>query len=234
MVTAEEMLGRLVDANNDRIHAAEQGLPPLRPTSDLGWDAEVVVNWRRIRDEWDGFVAAGGRLPLIDEVIDEHQGNEGPWRAGLMVAKGRPCGVAHRFPVTMEVLGHIPGLRSALWSQLDPGTELPEHRGPNAGVLRYHLGVRCGADAGLRIGDEVVAYADGCSVLFDDTVAHAAWNRGFEPRVTLFCEIERPLPRSLRSRNRAVQVVLSLDPRYRLAPRRAATMDMQLNSGLVG
>lgn len=233
-MTAERLLGRLVVANNDRIHEAEHGLPPLRPTSDLAWDAEVVAAWKRIREEWDGFVSAGGRLPLIDEVIGEHQGNEGPWRAGLMLAKGRRCGVARRFPVTMEVLRRIPGLRSALWSQLDSGTELPEHCGPNAGVLRYHLGVRCGTGAGIRIGDEVVAYTDGRSVLFDDTVAHAAWNRGSEPRVTLFCEIERPLPRSLRRRNLAVQAVLSLDPRYRLAPRRAATLDMQLNSGLAG
>ena len=38
-----------------------------------------------------------------------------------------------------------------LWSVLDPGSELPEHVGPNAGVLRYHLGVRCGQDAALAV-----------------------------------------------------------------------------------
>lgn len=232
MVTAEDVLGRLVVANNERIRAAERGVPPLRPTAGLAWDAKVVGAWPAIRSEWDAFVASGGRLPLIDEVIDEHQGNEGPWHAGLLVAKGRPCGVAKRFPVTIGVLERLPGLRSALWSVLDSGTELPEHTGPNAGVLRYHLGVRCGDDAGLRVLDEVVPYADGRSVLFDDTVAHAAWNRGSEPRVTLFCEIERPLAPVLRWRNRAVQVVLSLDPRYRLAPRRAAELDQRLNAGL--
>lgn len=233
MASAEDVLGRLVVANNARIRAFERDLPAIRSTDGCTWDAALVGMWPRLRDEWDAFVAAGGRLPLLDEVIDEHQGNEGPWRAGLLIARGRPCGVAPRFPVTMAALRRIPGLRSALWSELDAGTELPEHCGPNAGVLRYHLGVRCGDGSALQVGEDLVPYADGCSVMFDDTVTHAAWNRGSLPRVTLFCEIERPLPSSLRWRNRLVQAVVSLDPRYRLAPRRAAELDRRLNGAVV-
>lgn len=231
MPSAEALLGRLVVANNERIHEAEAGLPAVRRADGLAWDAELRATWPAIRDEWDRFVAAGGRLPLIDEVIDEHQGNEGPWRAGLLVSKGRPCGVAPRFPVTIKALRRIPGLRSALWSVLDAGTELPEHDGPNAGVLRYHLGVDCGDGSALQVAGEVVPYEEGRSIMFDDTVRHAAWNRGDRSRVTLFCEIERPLPPVLRWRNRFVQSVISLDSRYRLAPGRAVELDNQLNAG---
>lgn len=225
----EELLGRLVVANNRRIDQHDRGLPAVRSTDRLPWNAELLRRWPLVRAEWDAFVAAGGRLPLIDDVIDEHQGNEGPWRAGLLVSRGRPCGIAPRFPVTVDALRGVPGLRSALWSELDSGTELPEHSGPNAGVLRYHLGVRCGQGAGLKVGSVTVPYVDGESVLFDDTVAHSAWNRGTSPRVTLFCEVERPLPTALRLRNRAVQSLISMDPRYRRAPRRAAELDRCLN-----
>ena len=88
-------------------------------------------------------------------------------------------------------------------------------------MLRYHLGVRCGDEAALRIGDLVVPYRDGEAVLFDDTVPHSAWNRGPLRRVTLFGEVERPLPATARWANRAVQSLIALDPRYRDAPARA-------------
>lgn len=229
MVSAEEVLGRLVVGNNARIHAAEAGLPAVRPTDGLAWDVRLRSRWTAIRDEWAAFVASGHRLPLIDEVIDEHQGNEGPWRAGLLISKGRSCGIGPRFPMTVSALRRVPGMRSALWSVLEAGTELPEHNGPNAGVLRYHLGVDCGTGSALRVADTVVPYVDGESVLFDDTVPHAAWNHGSAPRVTLFCEIDRPLGPMASWRNRAVQAVISLDARYRLAPRRAEALDRRLN-----
>lgn len=234
MSIAEQVLGRLVVSNNLAIRLFEGAMPPVRLTDGLPWDGELLASWEAIREEWDRFVASGGRLPLIDEVIGEHQGNDGPWRAGLLLAKGRPCGISKRFPVTVAALRRIPGLRSALWSVLDAGTELPEHNGPNAGVLRYHLGVDCGRSSALRVGELVVPYSDGRSVLFDDTVLHAAWNHGELSRVTLFCEIERPLPTMLKWRNRAVQSVISLDGRYRLAPRRAAALEQRLNKGIDG
>lgn len=182
----------------------------------------MVVEYPVIRAEWDHFVAGGGRLPRIEELLLESQGNDGDWRAGLLMSRGRPCGpLTPSFPRTVAALGRVPGLRSALWSVLEPGTELPEHTGPNAGMLRYHLGVRCGERAAVRIGDVVVPYRDGEGVLFDDTEPHAAWNRGTTSRVTLFCEIERPLPPWPRWSNRSVQALISLDPRYRKAPERA-------------
>lgn len=222
MSRTDQVLGRLVTANNTRIAALDRHLDNPRPLNGLDWHRSMVQAWPTIRREWDDFVATGGRLPLIEDLIDEHQGNEGPWRAGLLVSRGRPCRpLESRFPATMAALGSIPRLRSALWSELDAGTELPEHTGPNAGMLRYHLGVRCGTAAGLRVGGTVVPYRDGEGVLFDDTAPHAAWNRGDEPRVTLFCEVERPLPTWPTVANRGVQWVISMDPRYRRAPRRS-------------
>jgi len=230
----EQVLGRLVTANNRRIHSIDAGRPNPRPLEGLEWHDRLVAAYPAIRGEWDRFESSGGRLPLIEDLIAEHQGNEGPWRAGLLVSKGRPVGLAPQFPATVEALLRVPGLRSALWSHMEPGTELPEHVGPNAGMLRYHLGVRCPGGAALQVGEVVVPYREGQGVLFDDTAPHAAWNRGAERRVTLFCEIARPLPLVAAWMNRAVQAVISLDSRYRGAPRRAEEWQVALNGVAAG
>lgn len=222
MSRAEQVLGRLVVSNNKRIRRVDGGRPNPRQLQGVVWHSRMVAAWPEIRAEWDRFEGEGRELPLIEQLIDEHQGNDGEWRAGLLVSRGRGCEpMAGRFPATMRALSGVPGLRSALFSVLCPAAELPEHVGPNAGMLRYHLGVRCGDDAALRIGATVVPYRDGEGVLFDDTEPHAAWNRSAAPRVTLFCELERPLPTVPALANRAVQALISMDPRYRGAPRRA-------------
>lgn len=231
----DPFVGRLVESNNQRIHAASpRGDNPL-DLDGIGWVADVERCHPAIRDEWTAFVDGGGRLPLIEDLISESQGNEGPWRSGLLFHEGRPVApLALEFPATLEALSQIPGLRSALFSLLEPGTELPEHRGPNAGVLRYHLGVSCPPGASLRVGNRVVRYRDGESVLFDDTELHSAWNRGDAQRVTLFCQVDRPLSGRAALANAAVQKVLGLDHRYRAAPARAAAWHHALNRPTAG
>jgi beta-hydroxylase len=71
------------------------------------------------------------------------------------------------------------------------------------------------------VGEVLTPYHDGVGILFDDTEDHEAWNRGPAPRVTLFCELVRPVHGPARLANAGVQRLLALDPRYRRAPRRA-------------
>lgn len=231
---AEQVLGTVLTWNNDQIrhHAVDRLASNPRSLADCPWNARMEAAHPVIRGEWDRFVEAGGTLPHLEDLIAEHQGNEGAWRAGLLVSKGRPATrLAERFPLTVAALAQIPGLWSALWSVFEPGTELPEHTGPNAGMLRYHLGVDCGADSALALGGTVIAYRDGSGVLFDDTAPHSAWNRGPTSRVTLFCEVIRPADWPARWANRMVQRMLSLDHRFQQAPRRADEWDWALNGG---
>ncbi len=230
MGVAVEVLGRALAANNRRVRRADPVTANPRPLDDVAWHGRLAARFPEVRAEWDRFTGAGGRLPRLDDVLTEDQGTVGVWRAGLLVSDGRPrAPLADAFPVTLAALGEVEGLRSALWSVLGPGSELPEHQGPNAGVLRYHLGVRCGEDAALSVGHVVVPYRDGEGVLFDDTVPHAAWNRGPTDRVTLFLEVYRPLPQPAALLNLGLQKVLGLDHRYRSAPARAAAWDAALN-----
>ncbi|MFZ4667764.1 MAG: aspartyl/asparaginyl beta-hydroxylase domain-containing protein [Microthrixaceae bacterium] len=201
-----------------------------RPVDDLLWNQRLVERAPELRAEWFRFRTAGGRLPRIEDVLGEHQGNTEVWGAGLLWSRGRPAGpLLDRFPLTVDALRQVPGLRSALWSVLAPGTELPEHTGPDAGVLRYHLGIDCPPHCALRVGDVEVPYRDGVGILFDDTAPHAAWNRSSVERVTLFCEIERPVGWPASAVNRLTHALLALDPRYGVAPDRATAWDRSLN-----
>lgn len=216
MGAAERLLGAVIARNNSRVRSAEGTLPNPRDLATAPWHAELVGRAGAIRSEWDTFIGGGGQLPLIDEVLGEHQGNEGPWRAGVLISDGRPSALAREaFPTTLAALSVVPGLKAALWSVLDPGTELVEHRGPNAGVLRYHLGIDCPDGAALVVDGTVVPYVDDAGTLFDDTVPHAAWNRSDRRRITLFCEVERPLPGRAAILNRLVQRLIAADPRRR-------------------
>ncbi len=224
MSVAERVLGAALSNNNDRVrrHAVDRFAPNPRDLTTCVWNDLLESAYPVIRAERDAFVADGALLPPIEDLILEDQGNDGVWRAGLLVSSGRPATeLARQFPQTIDALRAVPGLWSGLFSVLEPGASLPEHAGPNAGVLRYHLGIDCGADAARQVGDITVPYCDGVGILFDDTEAHAAWNRGSTARVTLFLEIIRPVNGPSRWANALVQRLLGFDPRYRRAAGRA-------------
>ncbi|MFZ4519704.1 MAG: aspartyl/asparaginyl beta-hydroxylase domain-containing protein [Microthrixaceae bacterium] len=226
----ERLLGAIVRANNGMIRSVGAADPNPRPLAGLRWHDELRAATPGIRREWLAFRDAGGRLPRIEDLLGEHQGNSEVWAAGLLVSRGRPVEpIARHFPVTTAALGRVPGLRSALWSVLAPGAELPAHRGPNAGVLRYHLGVVCRPGAVLEVEGRPTPYVEGEGILFDDTAEHAARNEAPSERVTLFCEILRPLPAGAGLTNSVVQRLLGLAPRYRGAARRAEAWDRSLN-----
>ncbi len=211
-------------------HAADVGAPNPRLLDGVAWHERLVAGFDEVRAEWDAFSGAGGRLPLLDDLIHEEQGSTEPWRAGLLVADGRPVPrLADRFPRTTALALSVPGVRSALWSVLTPGAELPEHVGSNAGVLRYHLGVVCPHGAGLRVGDRAVPYREREGILFDDTAPHSAWNRSAHDRVTLFLELRRPLRGTRDLRNRWTQALIGRDRRYQGAAARATEWDLALN-----
>lgn len=187
-------LDRLVSANNRMVQGRDPVVENPRPLDGCGWHHELVRRHPEIAGEWQRFAERGGRLPRIEDVLGEGQGNVGAWRVGVLWSGGAALPYARRrFPATVAAVETIPGLRAALWSVIDAGTVLTEHRGPNAGVLRYHLGVDCPTGSTLRVGDVEIPYTDAHGILFDDTARHAAWNRSAAPRVTLFCEVDRPL-----------------------------------------
>ncbi|HEX8420856.1 MAG TPA: aspartyl/asparaginyl beta-hydroxylase domain-containing protein, partial [Sphingomonas sp.] len=100
-----------------------------------------------------------------------------------------------RCPHTREVVERIPGLNSAFFSILAPGTHIPEHRGVTKGLLTCHLGLIVPREGNLRmrVDDRVVRWSEGETLVFDDTYPHEVWNDTDETRVVLLVQFERPL-----------------------------------------
>jgi aspartyl/asparaginyl beta-hydroxylase (cupin superfamily) len=95
-------------------------------------------------------------------------------------------------PRLATLLGAVPGLTTAGFSVLAPGTVIKPHRGFTSSVLRCHLGVSVPGYCGLRVGEEIRLWEQGRCLVFDDTVEHEAWNLGDAPRVVLLLDFVRP------------------------------------------
>jgi beta-hydroxylase len=120
------------------------------------------------------------------------------WKTFLICAYGLKSEQAIRAcPQTWRILQSIPGLKTAMFSILEPGKHLPPHRGPYNGVLRLHLGlVVPGAAPGtvaLRVADTICEWVEGRALIFDDAYEHEAWNRSESLRVVLFVDFVKPL-----------------------------------------
>jgi beta-hydroxylase len=94
-------------------------------------------------------------------------------------------------PETVRVVETIPGLTTAGFSRLEPGTHIKPHVGYASNVLRCHLGLVIPPDCALRVGTEVRAWQEGKCMVFDDTTEHEAWNRSEQVRIVLLLDFTR-------------------------------------------
>lgn len=183
------------------------------PTDQIEWVSHLESNWRVIRDELDCLRAAFDLPAMIDVIPGEQGMADARWKAFMFRYFGHSiapnCSIC---PRTAALLENIPGLLSAEFSVLEPGTRLAAHHGIYAGVLRYHLGLIVPERAdlcGLRVDNETRQWREGASLLFDDTRQHEAWNLANQDRVVLIVDVKRQLPAPLRWLNEAVLLVLS-------------------------
>jgi aspartyl/asparaginyl beta-hydroxylase (cupin superfamily) len=95
------------------------------------------------------------------------------------------------FPRTLEVLNRLPGLVTAGFSRLVPGTRIHPHKGIDHTVLRCHLGLVAPPGYMLHVNGMQRQWEDGCVWLFDDTYAHEVWSEGDEPRVVLIMDFNK-------------------------------------------
>jgi beta-hydroxylase len=102
-----------------------------------------------------------------------------------------------------------------MFSILSPGKHIPPHGGPYKGVLRYHLGLIVPGVPGscrIRVGNDVRPWAEGKSLVFDDTFEHEAWNDSDGTRVVLFVDFKRPLEGVARVFNNVVLKLIGFSP----------------------
>jgi ornithine lipid ester-linked acyl 2-hydroxylase len=168
-------------------------------TDSFAWATELESEWRTIRRELDFVLLRKDELPNVQDITVDAASitSDDRWKIFLFTAYGvhstRNCALC---PQTWRIVQRIPGLRTAMFSILEPGKRIPSHRGPYNGVLRLHLGLVVPEprdQVAIRVGSELRHWEEGRALIFDDAYEHEAWNDTGRERVVLFIDFAKPL-----------------------------------------
>ena len=171
---------------------------PVLDVRDFAWTQALRADWEAIRDEARAVALVGHAAPSLATISPDHRAiaEVDKWRSYFLWGYGYPIDDnLSRCPRTKAAIEAIPGLNSAFFSILAPGTHIPDHRGVTKGLITCHLGliVPRDGDVRMRVGDRIVRWAEGETLVFDDTYRHEVWNDTDGTRVVLLIQVERPL-----------------------------------------
>jgi aspartyl/asparaginyl beta-hydroxylase (cupin superfamily) len=188
---------------------------PLSDFTDIP-STNFESNWREIAAEYRNLLTQGTAPEFKAIDPSQHGVANGMWRVLFLRATGVDCPNAKHCPLTMSIINSCPGVSTAFFSTLEPGTVLEPHEGPQQGVLRYHLGLEVPEPelCSLTVGGETRHWKEGESLLWNDTVTHSAENRGTKNRVILFLDVERPLPWIFKCVLRLSHALVRMNPSY--------------------
>ncbi len=148
--------------------------------------APLESHWRVIEREL-ASVQAKSFMPWPERFL-----YEGHWDVFGLYAFGEKLpGNCALCPETTRVVEAVPGMTTAGFSFLAPGTVIRPHTGYSGEVLRCHLGLVVPDGCALRVGAETRSWEAGKCLIFDDTVEHEAWNRGTQGRAVLLIDFKR-------------------------------------------
>ncbi|OYW22210.1 MAG: aspartyl beta-hydroxylase [Sphingomonas sp. 32-62-10] len=201
-------IGKKLRGTFDRLIGASSLVPndPVLDPALFPWTQTLRDNWEAIRDEAVAVALRGNAAPSLVTISPDHKGiaEVDSWRSFFLHGYGFaiPENIA-RCPNTAKAIAGIPGLNSAFFSILAPGTHIPDHRGVTKALITCHLGLIVpkdgpqteGQDQGvrMRVDDQIVRWGEGEMLVFDDTYRHEVWNDSDATRVVLLIHVERPL-----------------------------------------
>ncbi len=171
---------------------------PVLDVRDFAWTQHLREHWQDIRDEAVSVALQGEASPSLATISPDHRAiaEVDKWRSFFLWGYGYPIDDnLDRCPKTRDLVATIPGLNSAFFSILAPGTHIPEHRGVTKGLITCHLGliVPRDGDVRMRVHNRTVRWSEGETLVFDDTYNHEVWNDTCGTRVVLLIQFERPL-----------------------------------------
>jgi Aspartyl/asparaginyl beta-hydroxylase and related dioxygenases len=182
------------------------------------WHKKVEAQFPAILNELQIALTDYQLIPELKNLSEEQQrivkGNK--WKSFFFYVYGRKLEKnCQQYPCTTAAVESIPGMVTAFFSILEPGTVLEPHRGTYAGVLRYHLALIVPENQSgcfLQIHNEIRHWQTGKSIIFDDTFIHHAENQTDELRVVLFVDFIRPLPFPLNLWNKCMIDLIGHSP----------------------
>jgi aspartyl/asparaginyl beta-hydroxylase (cupin superfamily) len=171
---------------------ARQGNLDAPPTSRMFFGTSEFEFLKPLEDNWETIKRELMQLQDADYTpwVDKHLYTlkEG-WKVFTLYAFGvkqeRNC---EAFPETTRLVERIPGMRTAAFSRLLPGTRLVPHRGWKLSVYRAHLGLIVPRSCAIKVNGETKAWEAGKCFVFDDTYLHEAWNNGEGDRIVLLVD----------------------------------------------
>ncbi len=185
----------------DRVvaRASKLGNPAFFASRDFPWSSELEADWATIRTELDTVLEHRDALPNFQDISTDQESitDDDRWKTFFLYGFGfrsdTNCALC---PETARLVESIPGMKTAMFSILAPHKHIPDHCGPYKGIVRYHLALKVPeprARCRIRVGDEIVTWEEGRSLIFDDTYEHEVWNDTDGERVVLFVDVVRPL-----------------------------------------
>lgn len=166
---------------------------------DFPWVAGLEAHWHEIRDEAARVLQDLDAVPPLASISPDHRriAPAGRWRSFFLIGyRYRDPANCAACPRTTELVSRIPGLNSAFFSILVPGTHIPPHTGVTKAFLTCHLGIqvpRDSANCRMRVIDRWVEWQEGRALIFDDTWNHEVRNDTDETRIVLLIQVRRPV-----------------------------------------
>ncbi|WP_051882150.1 aspartyl/asparaginyl beta-hydroxylase domain-containing protein [Parvularcula oceani] len=183
------------------------GMPAreVYPREGFDWVPALEAETAAIREEALTLSGSGRAFaPYVTASEDRPQDahrlvDDDSWTAFYLWRDGRPVPeAAERCPRTVEAMERVPLCRvkgkspNVLFSRLAPGVHIPPHTGLVNTRLICHLPLVVPPGCGFRVGNRSLAWREGETLIFDDTIDHEAWNRGREERIILLFEVWQP------------------------------------------
>jgi beta-hydroxylase len=172
------------------VHADGRG--PVFPYQQYPQLNVLKENWKGIRDEFQ--LSRHIEKPIRgDRYFSENLIETDKWKRVYLKWYAKPWSHTDKFPFTTNLLKSMPGLRSAMFSIMDPGTIVKPHHGLNPANLRVHLGLITpdSDECFIIVEGKKYTWTDGELLVFDDTYLHEVQNNTDQERVILFLDIER-------------------------------------------
>jgi beta-hydroxylase len=175
------------------------GNPMVYGAGTFPWEAGLERATPAILSELAAVLNRQAELPSFREIVKDVDlaTSDELWKTFFLCGYGvKSERNIQSCPRTWEAVKAIPGLKTAMFSIMEPGTHLPAHRGPYNGVLRAHLGLiipEPSQDVAIRVGEVLCHWRAGKVIVFDDAYEHEAWNHTGATRVVLFIDFVKPL-----------------------------------------
>jgi beta-hydroxylase len=197
-------LGRRLQPAVNRIVAGSSlvGDRPVHDSRNFPWVRALEEHWIDIRAEAEVVLREIETVPPLAEISPDHRDIAPPrkWRSFFLYGYGyQEEANVRRCPRTDALLRNIPGLNSAFFAVLAPGTHIPAHVGVTKAIMTCHLGLNVPRDAAncwMRVVDQKLHWQAGKALIFDDTFEHEVANDTDEVRVVLLIQFRRPTGRA--------------------------------------